>query len=129
MTSVTDRLSDTDLTAIGNRQTTAEAVLTGRLDRDDDPERAEHDLSQLVVFDVPRMLCELEQRDVDWNSGYVAGLRKAVRWLRWLAGGSPDTGLDPATMARLVAGADAMAKSAAQRLGVDTPEEGGVRDG
>ncbi len=60
--------------------------------------------------------------DRNRDIGYVAGLRKAHDWLRWMASSPADAGLDPATMVRLVEGAAAMAKSAADRLSVGLTE-------
>lgn len=51
--------------------------------------------------------------------GYVEGLRKAAEWLDWMAEAPPEADLDPETIGRMAAGVAAMARSAAERLGVE----------
>lgn len=121
----TDPLSPADLELISCRQAVAEAAVDNRLEPGDDYDEAWDQVTRLVRDDVPRLLCALEERGVNRDEGYVAGLRRAATWLKWMASDPVATGLDVPTMARLTAGMDAFAASAAVRLGVDAvaPED------
>jgi hypothetical protein len=63
-----------------------------------------------------------DERDRSRSLGYVHGLRQAASWLRTMSADPDATGLDLKTMHHLIAGADAMARSASTRLNLDAPE-------
>lgn len=109
------RQTAADLAAIEHCQTIASTLLAGNLNSG--RERGEAALAQLVEHDVPRLLVDLEQRQVDSDEGYVRGLHAAARWLAMFDQDLPD--FDRATCQRLAAGMRAMAASAGERLGVE----------
>jgi hypothetical protein len=54
-----------------------------------------------------------------FDEGYVHGLRRAAEWLDWMSDNLPEADLCPETIGRMAAGVAAMARSAAERLGVE----------
>jgi hypothetical protein len=80
------------------------------------------DVTFLTEAGQPTASAGADERDRSRSLGYVHGLRQAASWLRTMSADPDATGLDLKTMHHLIAGADAMARSASTRLNLDAPE-------
>lgn len=108
-------ITDYDADQINHRATLARAWLAD--DPDVDVDKGVDALRALADEDVPALLCALQELTVRNDTGYVRGLRAAVRWLAAFDQDLP--GFDRATCQQLATGMRAMAHHAEQRTGVE----------